>query len=139
MRISLFFMNVHQLRNKFMLMWNKNIFILHVRICQTTWQQHMSQPCCIAFWLNFMHVVQLFGHPPTNNSVCCWLRWFANKRFGFCNTKISPRQQHEFPANTISSYASKSLVVGLVFLPAKNRKKVLLLLIVISKLNFWLK
>ena len=39
-RISLFFMNVCQLRNKFMLMWNKNIFIPNVRICQTTWQQH---------------------------------------------------------------------------------------------------
>ena len=42
-RISLFFMNVRQLRNKFMLMWNKNIFILHVRICQTTWQQQKFQ------------------------------------------------------------------------------------------------
>ena len=42
MRISLFFMNVCQLRNKFMLMWNKNIFIPNVRICQTTWQQHIS-------------------------------------------------------------------------------------------------
>ena len=42
MRISLFFTIVCQLRNKFMLMWNKNIFIPNVRICQTTWQQHRS-------------------------------------------------------------------------------------------------
>ena len=34
--------HVCQLRNKFMLMWNKNIFVPNVRICQTTWQQHMS-------------------------------------------------------------------------------------------------
>ena len=33
-------MNVCQLRNQFMLMWNKNILITNVRICQTTWQQH---------------------------------------------------------------------------------------------------
>ena len=43
MRISLSFMNVSQLRvrNKFMLMWNKNIFIWFVHFCQTTWQQHL--------------------------------------------------------------------------------------------------
>ena len=39
MCISLFFTIVCQLRNKFMLMWNKNIFIPNVWICQTTWQQ----------------------------------------------------------------------------------------------------
>ena len=33
--ISLFFMNVRQLRNKFMLMWNKNILIWFVHFCQT--------------------------------------------------------------------------------------------------------
>ena len=42
MRISLFFMNVCQLRNKFMLMWNKNIFIWFVHFCQTTWQQQIT-------------------------------------------------------------------------------------------------
>ena len=42
MHKSLFFMNVSQLQNKFMLMWNKNIFIPNVRICQTTWNQHIS-------------------------------------------------------------------------------------------------
>ena len=43
MLISWFFRNVCQLRNKFMLMWNKNIFIPNVRICQTTWQQQLSK------------------------------------------------------------------------------------------------
>ena len=37
MHISLFFMNACQLRNKFILMWNKNIFIPNVRICQIPW------------------------------------------------------------------------------------------------------
>ena len=41
MCIGLFFTIVCQLRNKFMLMWNKNIFIPNVRICQTTWQQQI--------------------------------------------------------------------------------------------------
>ena len=31
---------VHQLRNKFMLVWNKNILIRFVHFCQNTWQQH---------------------------------------------------------------------------------------------------
>ena len=35
-------MNVCQLQNVFMLMWNKNIFIPYVRICQTTWQLLLS-------------------------------------------------------------------------------------------------
>ena len=39
-RISLFFMNVCQLRNKFMLVRNKNILIWFVHSCQNTWQQH---------------------------------------------------------------------------------------------------
>ena len=47
MRISLFFMNVCQLRNKFMLMWNKNIFIWFVHFCQTTWQQQYKTVFCL--------------------------------------------------------------------------------------------
>ena len=43
MRISLFLMIVCQLRNKFMLVRNKNILIWFVHFCQTTWQQHMSK------------------------------------------------------------------------------------------------
>ena len=42
MHISLFFINVCQLLNKFMLMWNKNILIWFVHFCQTTWQQQMT-------------------------------------------------------------------------------------------------
>ena len=40
MRISLFLMIVCQLRNKFMLVRNKNILIWFVHFCQTNWQQH---------------------------------------------------------------------------------------------------
>ena len=39
MRISLFIMIVCQLRNKFMIVQNKNILIWFVHFCQTTWQQ----------------------------------------------------------------------------------------------------
>ena len=61
MRISLFFMNVCQLRNKFMLMWNKNIFIPNVRICQTTWQQHKPE-VAVNSVLSYVHKTDQFTY-----------------------------------------------------------------------------
>ena len=53
MRISLFFMNVCQLRNKFILMRNKNKLVWFVHFCQTTWQQHICTHILETFALRF--------------------------------------------------------------------------------------
>ena len=49
MRISLFIMIVCQLRNKFMIVQNKNILIWFVHFCQTTWQQQLLW---LFYWMN---------------------------------------------------------------------------------------
>ena len=75
MHISLFFINVCQLRNKFMFMWNKNVFIWFVHFCQTTWQQHMIE--FTVLWsghsINNKHIwhtsILIFSFPWKNTTV----------------------------------------------------------------------